>query len=122
MRKRFVEADRAALKAEMRALLIGLARRRQTITYSELAAALTTACVHHRAPEFHRLIVEMSREDEAAGHVALAPLIVRKDSGIPGMGFFVQTAVEGGEAADLEAFWRAAFERACDYWDQIGTA
>lgn len=116
-RKNFSEADWDAIKQEMRGILIGLAKLRQTICYSDLAAQITSAYVYHRSPDFHHLITVMSREDEAAGHASLAPLIVRKDSGIPGGGFFANTPIEGGKSTDLEAYWRTEFERTCDYWE-----
>lgn len=119
-RKNFSDADWDTIIQEMRGILIGLAKMRQTITYSELAAQITSAYVHHRSPDFHRLLNDMSRFDEQAGRASLAPLVVRKapkGSGIPGGGFFVNTPVEGGKSADLEAYWRTAFERTCDYWE-----
>lgn len=115
-RARFSEADWAALKDEMRAILIGLARARQTIAYSDLAGLLTSAYVHHRAPDFHRLITDMSQDDERAGRASLAALVVRKDSGVPGAGFFAHTPVDGATMAEMEAYWRAEFERTCDFW------
>lgn len=116
MRKKLTEADWNALKQEMRQILIGMAKLRQTVCYSDLAAMLQSAYIHHRSPEFPRLITDMSREDELSGHASLAPLVVRKDSGIPGMGFFINTAVETGDLSDMEAFWRKEFERTCEYW------
>lgn len=119
-RKNFSDADWDAIIQEMRAILIGLAKLRKTISYSDLAAHITSAYVHHRSPDFHRLLNDMSRFDEEAGRASLAPLVVRKTSngdGIPGGGFFVNTPVEGGKSADLEAYWRTEFERTCDYWE-----
>jgi hypothetical protein len=112
----FSEADWEALKQEMREILIGLAKLGQTICYSDLAALLRTAHVHHRSPVFHRILDEMCREDAAAGHVTLATLVVRKDSGIPGMGYFTIAASEGADVADIEAYWQTEFERVCEYW------
>jgi len=119
MPRDLTQAKWEALKREMRAILIGMARLRVTVCYSDLAAMLTTASMHHRAPAFHRLLDEMCREDEAQGHAPLAALVVRKDSGIPGAGFFTIAASEGAEVSDPHAYWRQAFEQACDYWSSI---
>lgn len=108
--------DWGAVKDEMRAILIHLAKQRKTICYSDLAALLSTARLHHRAPVFHRLLDEMSREDAAEGMPSLATLVVRKDSGIPGQGYFVISAAEGDLVGDPEAYWKAQFEALCDYW------
>lgn len=108
--------DWAAVKDEMRAILISLAQQRRTICYSDLAALISTASLHHRAPVFHRLLDEMSREDAAEGMPSLATLVVRKDSGIPGQGYFVISAREGDTVSDPEAYWQAQFDALCDYW------
>lgn len=106
------------LKDEMRAILIGMARQRATITYADLAATITTAHLHHRAPHFHRLLREMDADETRAGRPSLAALVVRKDSGIPGAGFFADLPVSDGQSADLEAYWRAEFEQVCAYWGE----
>lgn len=116
MPRDIARADWEALKREMRQILIGLARIRVTICYSDLAALLRTASVHHRSPSFHRLLDDMCREDEARGRASLAALVVRKDSGIPGAGFFTIAAGDGDDVSDPLAYWRDQFERACDYW------
>ncbi|MBV6438095.1 MAG: hypothetical protein AELANPGJ_03393 [Anaerolineae bacterium] len=108
--------DWSAVKDEMRAILIYLAKQRKTICYSDLAALISTARLHHRAPIFHRLLDEMSREDAAEGMPSLATLVVRKDSGIPGQGYFVISAAEGDTVNDPEAYWQARFDELCDYW------
>ena len=101
---------------EMRAILIGYAKRRQTITYSELAPMISSASLHHRAPIFHKMLDIMSREDADQGMPSLASLVVRKDSGIPGMGYFAIGGHEGPVTEDFEAYWRRQFEELCDYW------
>lgn len=116
MSKRFSEADWRALKREMREILINHARIRSTVCYSDLAAMITTAYVHHRGRYFHRLLDEMCDEDAANGHASLASLVVRKDSGIPGAGYFTIAAREGADVSDPQAYWQEQFERACDYW------
>lgn len=118
-KKSFSDANWTALKQEMRDILIGMAKLRQPITYSALAANLQTSFVHHRAPYFQRLLDEVCREDEAAGHAVLAVLVVRKDTGICGSGFFLHAANEGHDVSDPQAYWRAEFERVCDYWSDL---
>ena len=112
----FSKADWGDVLGEMRAVLIHLAKQRKTISYSALCGLITTAHIHHRAPYFHRLLDDLSHEDEALGVPSLAALVVRKDSGIPGQGYFAIFAAEGGSPDDLEAYWRSQFEAVCDYW------
>jgi hypothetical protein len=116
---KFSESDWNSLKQEMREILIGMAKLRQPITYSALAASIQTAYIHHRAPYFQKLINDVCREDDAAGHEVLAVLIVRKDTGICGSGFFTHAAGEGHDVSDPEAFWRTEFDRVCDYWSDL---
>jgi hypothetical protein len=112
----FSQADWQALKDEMRAILIGTARQCATITYSELASLIQTAHIHHRAPLFYRLLSDVDRDETDAGRPSLAALVVRKDSGIPGGGFYADA--EGGENFDPVAYWQAEFDRVCDYWGE----
>ena len=112
----FGEADWDEIKAEMRHILIGLARMRQTICYSDLATQIQTAYIHHRAPAFMSILRDLVEEDSAAGQPSLAVLVVRKQTGRCGTGFFREAAANGADVSDQEAFWWEAFERVCDYW------
>lgn len=116
MADEFLKADWDAVLEEMRAILVHLAKQRKTISYSGLCALITTARVHHRAPYFHKLLDDLSRDDEAHGVPSLAALVVRKDSGIPGQGYFAIFHAQGGSPDELEAYWRGQFEAVCDYW------
>ena len=104
------------IKAEMRHILIGLAKRRKTICYSDLAEQIQTAYIHYRAPAFMRILGEVVTEDMAAGQPNLAVLVVQKQTGRCGAGYFKQAAAEGHDVSDPEAFWQAEFKRVCDYW------
>lgn len=113
------DADWSEIKAEMRHILIGLARKRQTICYSDLAVQIRTAYIHHRAPAFMAILRELVDEDSAEGHPTLAALVVRKQTGRCGPGFFRIAAENGEDISDPEAFWKVSFERVCDFWSEI---
>jgi hypothetical protein len=112
--------DRDAVLDEMRAILIDCAKRRQTITYSELAQTITSARMHHRAPIFHRLLDHLMTGDDP-DEPSLATLVVRKDSGIPGMGYFAIAGRDGEYVPDPEAYWKERFDELCAYWADAGT-
>jgi hypothetical protein len=114
----FSEADWQTLKDEMRSILIGMARLCSTITYSELASLIETAHMHHRAPLFHKLIRDMDADETAEGRPSLAALVVRKDSGIPGDGFYAGAPINEGEIFDPVAYWQKEFDAVCDYWGE----
>lgn len=107
------------IKTEMRAILIGLARMRRSIAYSDLAALVQTAYIHYRAPAFGWILHEIAREDEAEGRPGLAVLVVNKTTGICGAGFFKEAAARGFDVSDPVAFWRSQFEQVCDYWGEV---
>lgn len=114
----FSTVEWQTLKAEMRGILIGVARMCSTITYSELAAEIRTAHMHQRAPLFHKLIREMDADETRASRPSLAALVVRKDSGIPGQGFYSGANAAEGDSFDPEAYWRAEFDKVCEYWGE----
>jgi hypothetical protein len=110
--------DRDALKAEIRAILVGLAKQRKTISYSGLCAQIHTAYLHHRAPIFHNLLREISEDEVADGEPITAVLVVQKQSGRPGAGFYKTAAAKGYDVSDPEAYWQMRFDELCDYWSE----
>lgn len=112
--------DRQAVKAEIHEILTGLARTRQTISYSRLAMLLQSATLHHRAPVFHHLLREICREEIQLGRPVLGVLVVNKQTGICGAGFFKFCASIGHDVSDAEQFWQSEFNRVCNYWDDAG--
>lgn len=110
------DASWDAIKAEIHALLVLLAQKRQTIAYSELAAQLQTVYIHYRAPAFDRILQQLCEDEIAAGRPILGVLVVNKQTGRCGAGFFKWAGVSGYDVADPEAFWQAEFRRVCDYW------
>lgn len=114
-------AQREALKDEMRGIMIATARARSTITYSELAAELQTARVHYHSFLMAKLLNEIGGEEIEAGRGALPAVVVRKSSGMPGGGYFRESALFGNrpDAAlppELEAMWREDLEAVYAYW------
>ncbi len=110
--------SRAAAREELRKILIDLARNRQTIAYSELARMIESVHLHHRSPLFYRLLYEVCDEEETRGHGMLCALVVRKDSGVPGGGYYTGMAASGHDQSDIEASWRAERDQVFEYWSQ----
>lgn len=106
-------------RTRLRALLCGLARRRETATYQELAVSLDLAG-RHRIHRLTAVLETLIREDHAAGRPLAAAMIVsRALDGLPQRGFFDLLGELGryggpplGEAAaeahgrELEAAWQ----------------
>lgn len=118
MSKKLAEAKWSALRAEMRQIMVETARHGQLITYSELCATLKTAYLHFRSPALVRLLVEIGTEEVKAGRPVLPAVVVSKQSGMPGGGYFKITG-ENGEvegSADPKAMWEADLKRVYEHW------
>jgi hypothetical protein len=112
------EAEWDEIKAEVRGILIGLARVEQTIYYSDLAIAISTAHMHHRAPAFAQILQDLCADEVAAGRPILGVLVVNKQTERCGAGFFKWCAAQGFDVSDPEAFWQREYERIVDYWGE----
>jgi hypothetical protein len=107
-------ADWELAKLQAKDYLTACARRRVTTTYSELCSEVTA--IHLRPYSFAivAFLNEICTEEDAAHGVMMASLVVRKDTGIPGDGYFGHAGSLGRDTSDREAFWRSEVERVWD--------
>jgi|FLYN01.1.fsa_nt_gi hypothetical protein len=105
-----------SVKAEIRQLLVEVARTGQVITYSDLTSRLQTAYLHYHSHILARLLVEIGWEEVEAGRPVLPALVVTKQTGLPGHGFFKLAAERGYDIAEPEVFWASAVKQVHDYW------
>lgn len=104
-------SDWETAKLEAEGLLMRRARERGTVTYSELCNAITVARFKPYSWRLIALLDEIcDREDREHG-IVLASLVVRRDTGMPGEGYFAHAAKRGRDITDREAFWRAEADR-----------
>ena len=75
-------------RREIKALLIEKALKNQNITYGALAGNITSCQLEHDSQELHALLGEISEQESRSGRGMLSVLVVRKDNGYPGKGFF----------------------------------
>ena len=87
---------------ELRQELLRAARARSTLTYGQLMNILGVS----RGRPLFESIVAVDREEYAKGAPGFAAIIVRKDTGFPGGGFFCDD--------DLPTGLRRPFSRASD--------
>lgn len=105
-------------RARMTHILAEIARSRSTITYGELAARVFHPLYSPRSPVLHELLREVCTEQDAARGIMLGSVVVRRDSGLPGGGYFRFAAdALGRDVSDPAAFWRSEVERV---WDAYG--
>ena len=101
--------------------LKGVARSKSVITYSDIASLVGVdirTSLGRR--EIGRLIAEVCAHEVAHGRPMLGSVVVRKDTGMPGDGYFKGTCRLGQFDADGQkdkrAFWSEEMERVYDYW------
>jgi hypothetical protein len=116
MKYGFTPEQWQTIRAEVRALMIGIAKLRTTITYGDFVAQLQTVTFHPGAWAFHALLREICFEEDDAGRGMLCAVIVSKATGQPGQGFFKALARRGRDCQDLTACWRAELARVYTIW------
>ncbi len=108
--------------AEVRTYLVAAAASGQSITYSELLAALGHPFSRPKMRALCKVLAAVDEEAAALGEPELAVLVVRQSDGLPGQGWWVGDAAmlhgyaglwEGPQAAKfIQSLQRQAF----DYW------
>lgn len=98
-------------KAEAKRALMQRASSRGTVSYSDLCGSISTAAFRPYSWSLMALLEEICSEEDAAHGVMLASLVVRRDSGMPGEGYFAHAARLGRDTEDREGFWRSEIER-----------
>jgi hypothetical protein len=116
-RKDIVSVDWTAVKDEIRAILIEVAKAGHTITYSELTSMLQTAYVHYHSQVLVQLLTDIGREEHLAGRPVLPALVVTKQTGMPGGGYFRFGPGEA-EVNDPAALWAEDVKQVYTYWSQ----
>lgn len=108
----FSAAEWEYARNELFAMLSEAAARRSTVTYGEVARRALSGRVSPRSIAVMELLGEVDRQTQADSGLAVASLVVRADTGMPGDGYFVFTAEELGRMIDDRvAFWNAEVER-----------
>ena len=104
--------------AEATAILRACARSQPgTITYSDLAAQLSSISVQPHDLAMDYLLEPVSREEHAACRPLLSVIVVHKGGDMsPGSGFYDLARELGFNVSDRVAFWCSEFQRVTDYW------
>jgi hypothetical protein len=108
-----------AAKAEIRQVLVAAARRRSVVPYSEVTAQLKSYALDPEDFRFHRLLGEISTEEDERGRGLLTVIVVHKGGDMrPGPGFFELAADRNRETDDLDKTWLAELDRVWGYWSK----
>ena len=111
MRHGYPRADWDRAKVEAKDFLIECARRRTTTSYSELCEKVTAIRLRPYSFAIVGFLNEICTEEDAAHGTMLASLVVRKDTGMPGDGYFGHADKLGRETAERRAFWEKEVQR-----------
>jgi hypothetical protein len=87
------------------------------VAYSDLCKDIAVARFRPYSWALMALIDEVCAEEDERTGASLATLVVRRDTGMPGEGYFAWAEREGAEIGDREAFWQAQAERV---WEAYG--
>jgi hypothetical protein len=101
----------AVAREQARDALLACARTRTTIAYSELCEAITVARFRAYSWSLMALADEVCREEDARTGVVLATLLVRRDTRMPGEGYFAWAERDGADVSDRDRFWHAQAQR-----------
>lgn len=105
-------------KTRLLTLLLDAASSGATVTYGEAARVAFEGRFSARSGALMDLLGEVDSEQEALTGVMIASLVVRKDTRMPGKGYFTFAAEElGREVTDRAAFWR---EEVTAVWSAYG--
>lgn len=106
--------------AEGKAILIGLAKRRETLTYTEFVGELYAIQLEPQSECLAELLGEISREEVKEERGMLSALVVRVGDFRPGDGFFeLARQLEykfGDDAKDIFKFWVKERRRVNAVW------
>jgi hypothetical protein len=100
---------------EMREILTECARRRCTITYGDLARSIGAARLEPRSQRFAALLGAACTFEDSEGRPMIGSLVVRKDTGISGAGYFRVARDLKHDVDDERAFWQTEVEKVYAY-------
>jgi len=118
MPERLTHTNWDEVKQEIRQILIQVAKAQQVITYSELTAMLQTAYIHYHSSRLVSLLTDIGSEEVEAGRGVLPALVVTKQTGLPGAGFFKTPNEPGDDDSDPQVIWAAEVKQVYDYWSK----
>jgi hypothetical protein len=115
----FPQSQWDAAKHEAREQLIAVAKRSGTITYGELASKVRSISFAADDDPFHKLLGQISIEENDAGRGMLSALVILKvghREGYPGAGFFDLARLLGRHITDRDQFWIEEVGRVIEAW------
>ena len=94
-----------AAKDEARQVMIDRARHKDVIHYSDLVQKITKCHLEPHDVRLNHMLYEIASEEDEARRGLLTALVVRKDDGAPGSGFFEMAKERGRDISDPDRCW-----------------
>ena len=94
--------------------LVGVAKQRRTVTYSEVAKLIKRAAI-----AMGPVLEEVGWDEWTHDRPMLTSLVIRKGEGTPGPGFYQLANRLGHGPIDRDSahdFWRAECKKVYEYW------
>jgi hypothetical protein len=111
-------AWRESVASEVLEIVESIARDKETISYSELAGRISTEPPPEPNSEaLAEILDEISKASDAAGRGMLSAVVVHKDDGLPGTGFFGLARRLGREVPDKAVFHVTELSRVYEAFD-----
>lgn len=106
-------------KEQMREVLIETARRRDLISYTDLAEQVSAIRVEAHDYAMNHLLGEISTDDHEHGHGMHSALVVYKDEQRPGPGFYTLARQLGQTVRDEDEYWLRELHSAWEDWGEV---
>jgi hypothetical protein len=117
----FPRAAWAAALSEAESALVDHARRRETTTYTGLCESVTAIRLRPYSFAMVAFLDEICSGPDAEKGIVLASLVTRKDTGVPGEGYFAAAARAGCDVRDRDGFWSMQVERVYEAFAERST-
>ena len=106
-------------KREMRNILIEIAKKQDTISYSELVRKVLIISLEANSYALADMLGEISTAEDAARRGMLSVVVVHKEDNMPGKGFFELAKILGRDVSDKEKFWVNEVKRVYSSWSEF---
>ena len=107
--------------AEVRAILVAVARAGEAVTYAEVLGMLGHAFSRPKMRQLCKVLAYVDDEAAARSEPELAVLVVRQSDGLPGQGWWIEGAKAHSyhgawEGSEAQAFIDRLHAATFDYW------
>lgn len=108
-----------AAKKEARDAMTEIARREDTISYSELVRRIKSCHLEPQDPRLAHMLGQISTAEDEAGRGLLTVVVVHKTGDMkPGPGFFELAKRRGRDTSDEIRFWSEELKKVHSVWSR----